>query len=122
VKIKLDHGISHDLRITLAELGHDVDTALAEGLSSADDITIAGAARNANRMLFVLDHWFADIRDNPPGDHPGIIRFRLPVHSPGLVKSFVEQFAHDHNLDDMVGCVVVVEPGRVRIRRPSSTE
>jgi predicted nuclease of predicted toxin-antitoxin system len=81
MKIKLDNDLSPDLQRSLSELGHDVDTVGAEGLSAADDSVIAAAARENGRMLFGLDHWIGDLRDNPPGTHPGVVRFRVKIPS-----------------------------------------
>ncbi len=116
MKVKLDEGISYRLKPRLQELGHDVDSVIDEGLKSEADTVIVDHARATNRMLFTLDRGLGDIRQYPPGEHPGIIVFRPITSGPGIVNFFVEDFVRNHKLDELAGCVVIVEPDRVRIR------
>ena len=69
-------------------------------------------------MLLTLDLEFADLWKHQPGSHPGMIVLR--PRSVGLlsVNRVVEAFVRDTDLALLAGCVVVVEPTRVRIRRP----
>jgi hypothetical protein len=69
-------------------------------------------------MVITLDRRFADIRRHPPGQHPGILVLRLPEQSSAQVEPGLRSFLEQYNLNDMVGCIVVVEPGLVRVRRP----
>jgi predicted nuclease of predicted toxin-antitoxin system len=101
----------------LRELGHDADTVVDEGLKSADDAIIAAAARQNGRMLFTLDRGLGDMRSYAPGEHPGIVVFRPRLSGPGTVNAFVEEFVRTQNLEKMAGCLVIVEPGKVRVRR-----
>jgi len=51
--------------------------------------------------------------ENPPHDlATALSRHGHDVHT------VVERLLRDHPLDELRGCVVVVEPQRVRIRRP----
>jgi predicted nuclease of predicted toxin-antitoxin system len=117
-RLKLDEGLSIHLRQTLEARGHNVDTVVDEGLGAANDATIAAAARQHDRMLFCLDVGFGDIRHYVPGEHPGIVLFRLGHAGPGSVSQVVERFVIEHDLDKLVGCLVIVEPGNVRLRCP----
>ncbi|MBI3241329.1 MAG: DUF5615 family PIN-like protein [Chloroflexi bacterium] len=117
MKLKLDEGLSYRLKPTLQELGHDVDTVVDEGLKSEDDAVLADIARQNERMLFTLDKGLGDVRQYAPGEHPGIVVFRLSSTGPGMVSRFVEDFVRNQKLDELPGCLVIVEPGKVRIRR-----
>jgi predicted nuclease of predicted toxin-antitoxin system len=117
VKLKLDEALSYRLKPALQKLGHDVDTVVEEGLTSVADSVLANVARDNERMLFTLDKGLGDLRQYPPGEHPGIVVFRLKSSGPGAVGRFVEDFVRDQKLDEMAGCLVIVEPGRLRIRR-----
>jgi predicted nuclease of predicted toxin-antitoxin system len=55
VKIKIDENLSRHLKDPLAQLGHDVSTALEEGLLGKVDIEIGVAAKAEDRMIFTLD-------------------------------------------------------------------
>ncbi|HEV8722868.1 MAG TPA: DUF5615 family PIN-like protein [Candidatus Binatia bacterium] len=61
MKIKIDENLSHHLKDPLAQLGHDVSTALEEGLLGKVDIEIGAAAKSEDRMIFTLDLDFADL-------------------------------------------------------------
>lgn len=117
VRLKLDEGLSYRLKPKLQELGHNVDTVIDEGLRATDDSVLADIAHQDDRMLFTLDRGLGDIRQYAPGGHPGIVVFRLSFVGPGAMSRFVEDFVRNQNLDQLTGCLVIVEPGNVRIRR-----
>lgn len=118
MKLKLDENLSRHLKQILSSLNHDVTTAADEGLLSQPDTTIASAAKSEDRILLTLDLEFGDLRKYHPGEHPGIILFRPRSFGPLAVNRFVEAFFHETDLKHFTGCVVVVEPSRIRIRRP----
>ena len=102
----------------LSGYGHEAVTVADEGLGGSDDPLVAQAAAQEGRMVITLDRRFADIRLHPPGQHPGILVLRLPDQSSALVETAVSSFLEQHNIEDMVGCIVVVEPALIRVRRP----
>ena len=114
----MDENLSRHLRLALGSLQHDVTTAAEEGLLSQPDTMIAAAANREGRILLTLDLEFADLRKYPPGRHPGIILFRPRSFGPLAVNRFVAEFVRETNLELLANCVVVVDPGRVRVRRP----
>ncbi len=118
MKLKLDENLSRHLLSAPGLLQHDVTTAAEEGLLSQPDATIAAAANGEGRMLLTLDLEFADLRKYSPGRHPGIILFRPRSFGPLAVNRFVEEFVQDTNLEQLANCVAVVDPARVRVRRP----
>jgi predicted nuclease of predicted toxin-antitoxin system len=118
VRLKLDENLSSYLKPALSSLQHDVSTAADQKLLSQPDTAIAAAANGEGRTLLTLDLEFADLRKYPPGSHPGIILFRPRSFGPLAVNRFVEEFVRGTNLELFAGCVAVVEPARVRVRRP----
>jgi len=118
VTFKLDENLSRHLKAELNALGFDALTVADEGLLSRPDREIAEAARVEGRVLLSLDLDFADLIKFPPGSHPGIVVFRPAKFGPGAVSQFVREFVGAHNLRELTGCLVIVDPGRVRIRRP----
>jgi predicted nuclease of predicted toxin-antitoxin system len=119
MRFKLDENLSRYLKPVLEALNHKVSTAAEESLLSKPDAIIAAAAKKENRILLTLDVEFADLRKYPPGDNPGIIVFRPESFGPLAVNKLIETFVKTVNLDELKGCLVIVEPTRVRIRRPS---
>lgn len=118
MKLKLDENLSRHLGPVIAALGHDVETAASEGLLSQPDETVAAAASAEGRLLLTLDLDFADIRRYPPGTHPGIILFRPASKGIRAVEAFVSGFLKRRDLTGFAGCLVVVDPDRIRVRTP----
>ena len=118
MKLKLDENLSRYLKPALEQLGNDVTTAAEENLLSRPDIEIASAACRENRILLTLDIEFADLRKYPPGSHPGIILFRPISLGPLSVNAFISNFSKEMDFSKFCGCVVVVDPARVRVRFP----
>jgi predicted nuclease of predicted toxin-antitoxin system len=121
MRLKLDENLSRHLKTALAACGHDVTTAEEEGLLSQCDPAVARAATAGERMLLTLDVEFGDLRKYRPGSHAGIILFRPKSLGPLTVNRFVEGFIRDADLPRLAGCVVIVEPSRVRVRCPSTS-
>ena len=119
MKLKLDENLSRHLKAYLQSHHHDVQTAGDENLLSQPDTVIAEACRKEGRMVLSLDTDFADIRTYAPGTHLGIVVFRPGSFGPLAINRFVEAFVRDADLEALVGCLVIVEPRRVRIRRPA---
>jgi predicted nuclease of predicted toxin-antitoxin system len=122
VKIKIDENLSRHLKEPLAQLGHDVSTALEEGLLGKVDIEIGAAAKSEDRMIFTLDLDFADLRKFAPGSHPGVILFRPRSMGPFTVNQFVLKFSQETELTTLARCLTIVEPHRIRVRRPSQLD
>ncbi|HME01340.1 MAG TPA: DUF5615 family PIN-like protein [Terriglobia bacterium] len=118
VRLKLDENLSRHLSQALRDLRHDVTTAAEEGLLSQPDTAVAAAAKDEGRILLTLDVEFGDLRKYPPGTHPGVILFRPRSFGPATVNRFVEGFVRSSDLRLLVGCVVIVDPTRVRVRWP----
>jgi predicted nuclease of predicted toxin-antitoxin system len=118
MKIKLDENISRHLKSLLKQEGHEALTAAEQGLLRKTDIEIGAAVKTEGVLLFTLDLEFADLRKFPPGTHPGIVLFRPLSMGPLSVNRFIPEFVKVTDLTSLAGCIVVVDPTRVRIRRP----
>jgi len=118
VNFKLDENTPRRVVALLSGYGHEVVTVADGGLAGSDDLLVAQAAAQEGRMVITLNRRFADIRLHPPGQHPGILVLRLPDQSSALVETALSSFPEQHNVEGMVGCIVVVEPALVRVRRP----
>lgn len=98
MRLKLDENLPLDLAGILSNRGHEVDTVADEGLAGADDQAIHAAATHDQRVIMTLDRGFGDVRRYPPGSHAGVIVLRPISQDPASIG--------------------VVEPERVRVRRP----
>ncbi len=77
MKIKLDENMPGRLAALLAELGHDVDTVLQEGLTGKPDYEVWRATCAEGRFLITQDLDFSDATIFEPGSHGGILLVRL---------------------------------------------
>ncbi len=119
MKIKLDENISCHLKPQLQRVGFAVFTAADEGLLGKSDVEVGAAAKSEGSILFTIDLEFADLRKFPLGTHPGIILFRPQSMGPLATNRFIVNFVKETDMTALSGCTVIVDPTRVRIRRPS---
>jgi predicted nuclease of predicted toxin-antitoxin system len=115
MKLKLDQNLSQSLRDELIKLKHDVDTAVAEGLSGADDRTVINASRSAGRILLTLDRDFLDLNQCPSQRHWGVVVFRPPRQGALAVANFVLAFVRSTDLRKYYRHTTVVERTRARV-------
>jgi len=118
VKLKLDENLPHDLADELVRRGHDVDTVLDEQLGGHKDPVVVQAATEDDRMVITLDRGVGDIRNFPPGTHAGVVVLRPASQDPASILRLIERLLGMHELEEFSRCVVIVEPQRVRVRRP----
>ena len=122
MRLKLDENLPHDLATELARRGHDVHTVIEEHLAGESDPVVVAAATDEVRMLLTLDRGIGDLRRYPPGSHAGILVLRPAAQDPESILALIGRLMRTHPLDELRGCVVVVEPQRVRIRRPETDD
>jgi predicted nuclease of predicted toxin-antitoxin system len=118
VRVKLDENLPHDLATALRRDGHDVDTVVEERLAGESDPVVVAAATDEGRIVLTLDRGIRDLRRYPPGSHAGILVLRPAAQDPDSILSLIQRLVNTHPLDELRSCVVVVEPRKVRIRRP----
>jgi len=117
LSLKLDENLPADARTYIEECGHEVQTALEEGLGDCPDHKIAERCREESRIIITLDRGFADIRTYPPDSHPGIILLRPARQSvPEIIKVLRDalDLADEESPDSRLW---IVEPGRIRVRQ-----
>ena len=117
MRVKLDENLPERLVASLTELGHDVDTAVLEGLDGGDDAAIWDAAQQAHRFLVTQDLDFADARRFTPGTHNGLLLVRL--RNPGRDALFekVRSLFSSEDVTSWKGCLVVTSERKLRVRR-----
>jgi predicted nuclease of predicted toxin-antitoxin system len=118
VRLKLDENLPHELAAALRGEGHDVHTVDEEQLAGESDPVIVAAATDEGRLLLTLDRGIGDLRRYPPGSHAGILVLRPVAQDPDSILALIQRLVRTHPLDELRSCVVVVEPSKVRIRRP----
>ena len=111
----------------------DVSPAVAAFLESAEhdsmyvpdvfpprtpDSIIAGFARESERCIITRDFGFADVRLYVPAEHHGIVVLTVPAdggtrHMLALIGELLDRLAE---LQPLRGKLLIVEPGRIRVR------
>ena len=119
MRLKLDENLGHEEAALLRHAGHDVDTVVDEGLTSADDGTVIQAAQGAGRCLVTLDRDFANPLRFPPTAYAGIAVLRLP-RRPGHadVLNAVRTLAAGLERADVAGRLWIVQIGSLREYQP----
>lgn len=85
----------------------------------ADDHVLAHAVVHGLTLL-IGDLDFANLLRFPLGSHPGIVVARLPHQWPAARRTqIIAEAVRDLPDDVGRGCLVIVEPGRIRLRRPA---
>lgn len=118
MRVKLDENLPRDLADELDRRGHNVDTVLDEDLGGRTDPVVVKAATDARRMVITLDRGVGDIRNFPPGSHAGVVVLRPVSQDLASILELADRLLDAHELAEFSGCVVIVEPQRVRVRRP----
>jgi len=117
MRLKLDENLPASLAISLSAMGHDVDTAIDEGLAGHDDGCISQATQAARRFLLTQDLDFSDARMFVPGTHAGLLILRLNHPSRQIIFDRLIQIFATESVDSWTGCVVVATQAKIRIRR-----
>jgi len=117
LRFLVDNAISPVVAEGLANAGHDATHLRDYGMQAASDDAIFERADAENRILMSADTDFATLLAARKAGSPSLVRFRHgSQHRPGdqmaLLNANLPRFEPD--LD--AGSVVVVEPGRIRVR------
>ena len=117
LSLKTDENLPLDARMFIEDRGHEVQTALEEGLGGSPDHELAERCREEFRILVTLDRTFADIRTYPPDSHPGIILLRPARQSIGEILKILGDALDLADKVSPSNRFWIVEPGRIRIRQ-----
>jgi predicted nuclease of predicted toxin-antitoxin system len=117
VSVKVDEDLPTEIAGLVEAAGHDARTVHAQGHSGMPDEQLWPVVQQEQRMLLTADKGFADSRTYPPGSHAGIVLFRLPRESRAGYVWLAELLLARLRLDDIVGAIMVVSPGTVRVLR-----
>jgi predicted nuclease of predicted toxin-antitoxin system len=119
LNIKLDENLPERLVEALATLGHDVDTVRAERLNGRPDPDVWSATQAAKRFFITQDLDFSDMRQYAPGTHAGLLLVRLARPSRSTLFERVVAVFQTEDVEDWVGCLVVVTDRKVRVKGPT---
>ena len=116
MRVKLDENLPIQLKHLFTESGHDAVTVLEEGMGGATDSDVASVCLAEKRILVTQDMDFADIRMYPPGEHPGIVVFRLTSQTRDSLLKVCASLIETLSNSSPQGQLWIVESTRLRIR------
>ena len=116
LRFKLDENLPRRVEPALRALGHDVETAVSEGLAGCADPSLLAACGACDRILITLDLDFADIRVYHPGSHRGIRVLRPANQAFDTILNRVQAGLRLAVIERTAGQLWVVDEKRVRIR------
>jgi predicted nuclease of predicted toxin-antitoxin system len=119
VPVKVDEDLPPAVAQVFSRAGHDAKTVLEQGWRGCQDDVLLARVQAEGRWLVTADRGFADVRQYSPGSHAGIVVFQTAVESRSRYIALAEAAVGGLSLERLAGCLVVVSPGAIRIRRPA---
>lgn len=118
MRFLIDANLPRSLADRLRIDGHVVDDCRDLGLATAGDDEIARRSRDDQSVLVTRDFDFADVRNYPPAQYPGIIVVDFPSETSAevMVAMVGAAIADVVVLHRIPGMLAIIEPGRVRLR------
>ena len=117
----LDEDVPLSLAVALRRAGHDASHIQEVGLKGATDREVFDFARSRQAALVTADVELADARALHGELHYGLVLVRMPPEMPASTvimetTRLLERIAEE----DLEDSLLVLEPGRVRIRKVAS--
>ena len=115
----MDEDLPRSLARLLRTGGLDVEDVRDVGLRGKTDSDVLQYAVANDRALVTADLDFASLLTFPLGSHHGIVVARLPNELPvASVNAAILEAIRALSDADLSGALVMVEPGRIRLRKP----
>jgi len=118
MRFLIDADLPRSAKDLLRRYGHESIDVRDIGLGSASDSSIARYAQDESLCLLTGDSDFSDIRTYPPARYQGLVILHVPPNATAsFILAFLEGFLKQEQLVNRItGRLVIIEPGRVRIR------
>jgi len=121
LRFKLDENFSPALAENFKKSGHETETVLDENLSGSPDEAIFQVCLAENRCLVTFDLDFSNIMRFPVENTPGIIVVRPNRQvTLAVMAAVTQQILLLLETNDPTGCLWIVEPTQLRVRKPHS--
>lgn len=116
MRFKTDENLPIEVIQLMVTQGHESLSVEEQALGGAPDPEIAKVCNAENRILVTLDTDFADIRQYPPGSHPGIIVFRISRQDKHSILGVTRRLLQTLSEQDPRGALWIVDERRIRVR------
>lgn len=117
MKLLIDESLSSQVADQLAAAGHDAVHLEHLGLLGATDIDVMATARHAGRCLVSVDTDFGELLAIGRHSDPSVVLLRRAPHRPAEQAALILAAIQQLEGDLLAGAIVVLTPGRARIRR-----
>jgi predicted nuclease of predicted toxin-antitoxin system len=112
----VDESLPNTVVRALRSAGYLTESVREIGLQGADDDTVFNEAQKRHAILVTGDEDFADVRRFPTDTHHGIIVVRMQGTKEQRAASLMDALKQLQG-QSLYGTLVIVELGRVRVRR-----
>jgi len=116
MRFKTDENLPVEVARLMLSHGHDALTVQDQELGGTTDPRLAAVCNAENRILVTLDTDFSDIRQYPPGSHPGIIVFRISRQDKVSILSVTRRLLQSLSQQSPMGDLWIVDERRIRVR------
>lgn len=118
LRFVIDEDQPRSLGRLLSQQGHDVKDIRDHGLRGFDDKKIYQFAQQNKAVLVTSDFGFSNILHYPPKEHQGIVIVHFPneMTSDRVAQEVIKQLKGFECDDDFKGKLIILEPGKTRIR------
>ena len=119
IQIKVDEDLPADVARIFSEAGYIADTVVRQGWGGSEDEDLWQRVQDEGRWLVTADKGFGDVRTYIPGTYVGIVLLRAVIESRRRYIELAQELVRSIRLEEVSGCLVVVTPRGIRIRRPT---
>src|SRR5262249_43813392 len=116
-QVKVDEDLPEAVARLFTEAGYAAQTVRDQGWSGLQDDTLWKRIQAEQRWLVTADKGFGDVRTYIPGTYAGVILMRAVIESRRRYIELAQATVRSVRLEDVAGCLVVVTPRGIRIRR-----
>jgi predicted nuclease of predicted toxin-antitoxin system len=118
MRFLVDADLPRSVTALIEKYGHEALDVRDIGLRTAKDSLIGGYSKTHGLCLVTGDFDFADVRNYPPEEYPGLVVLNLPrTATASFILRLVAGFLENRELvDGMAGKLAIVEPARIRVR------
>jgi predicted nuclease of predicted toxin-antitoxin system len=119
MRFLIDADLPRSTAALLRRYNHEATDVCDIGLGGAKDREIAAYARCEGLCLLTGDFDFSNVRNYQPKQYSGIVVLRLPkISTASFILKLLETFLKQYQIvTQIIGKLVIIESGRIRIRR-----
>ncbi len=118
-QIKVDEDLPEDIARIFSAVGYIADTVRQQGWGGSEDEDLWERVQAERRWLVTAGKGFGDVRTYLPGTYVGIVLLRAVIESRRRYIELAQALVRSVRLEEVAGCLVVVTPRGIRIRRPA---